>query len=66
MKNYLAARFADRATHKAILFLLAAALSLTCISSAAAQKEKKKKADKTPPADTAKLVSSLPDEQQID
>ena len=66
MKNYLAARFADRATHKAILFLLTAALSLTCISTAAAQKEKKKKAHKTPPADTAKLVSSLPDEQQID
>ena len=66
MKNYLATCFADRATHKAMLFLLTAALSLTCISPAAAQKEKKKKADKTPPVDTAKLVSSLPDEQQID
>lgn len=66
MKNYLATRFADRATRKAILFLLTAALSLTGISPAAVQKEKKKKPDKTPPADSAKLVSSLPDEQQID
>jgi ketosteroid isomerase-like protein len=66
MKNYAATRFAVRTTNMAILLLLAVALSLTCISPAAGQKEKKKKPDKTPPADTAKLVSSLPDEQQID
>jgi ketosteroid isomerase-like protein len=66
MKNCLATRFADQTTHKAIRFLLAAALALTCISSVAAQKEKKKKPDNTAPADSAKLLSSMTDEQQID
>ncbi len=66
MKNYVATRFADRATHKAILFLLAAGLALTCISPAAAQKEKKKKPDNTALADSAKLLNSMTDEQQID
>ncbi len=66
MKNYVATRFADRATHKAILGLLVAALALTCISPAAAQKEKKKKLDNTALADSAKLLSAMTDEQQID
>jgi ketosteroid isomerase-like protein len=66
MKKYLATRFADRTTHKAILFLLTAILALTCLSPAAAQKEKKKKPDNTAPADSAKLLSAMTDEQQID
>ncbi len=66
MKNYVATRFADRTTHKAIRFFLAAALALICISPAAAQKEKKKKPDNSVTADSAKLLSSLTDEQQID
>ena len=65
MKKYLATRFAGRTTHKAMLFLLSAVLALTCIS-AAAQKEKKKKPDNNTTADSAKLLSSLTDEQQID
>lgn len=66
MKKHLATRFVGRAAHQAILVLAAAALCLTCISPLAAQKDKKKKPDNTPPADSAILVSSLPDEQQID
>ena len=66
MKNYVATRFGDRATHKATRGLLAAALTLICISPAAAQKEKKKKPDNSATADSAKLLSSLTDEQQID
>jgi ketosteroid isomerase-like protein len=66
MKKHLATRFVVGTAHKAILFLAATALCLTCISPVAAQKDKKKKPDNTPPADSAMLVSSLPDEQQID
>ena len=49
------------------LLLLIAALLLLCASPAAAQKDKKKKKDApTADADTASVVSSLSDEQQID
>lgn len=66
MKKYFATRFAGRAIQKTLLAFLAAALSLTCVSTAAAQKEKKQKKDKTPPADTSKPLIPMSDEQQID
>jgi ketosteroid isomerase-like protein len=66
MKNYFLTRFADRTTHRGLLFSVATALVLTFVSPAAAQKEKKKKPDNTVPSDGAKLLSSMTDEQQID
>src|SRR5260370_14989102 len=58
--------FAERRAHKRVCGLLGAALCLKGISPAAAQKEKKKKLDNTALADSAKLLSSMTDEQQID
>jgi ketosteroid isomerase-like protein len=66
MKKHLAARFADRTLHKVFLFLVAAALSLACVSPATAQKEKKKKKETPPPADSSNTIVPLTDEQQID
>jgi ketosteroid isomerase-like protein len=51
---------------KAMMFLLAAGLLLTNISSATAQKDKKKKKDETKTTDSSKTIASLSDEQQID
>lgn len=65
MKKHLATRLVTGAAQRVILFMAATALCLTCVSPASAQKDKKKKPD-TPPADSAMLVSSLPDEQQVD
>jgi ketosteroid isomerase-like protein len=66
MKNHLAASFGSRTIHKIFLFLIAAALSLACVSNAAAQKEKKKKNEPPPPADSSNTLVAMSDEQQID
>ena len=66
MKSHFATRFAAQTIHTVFLFLLAAALFLTCASPAAAQKEKKKKKDNTPPADSSNTLIPMPDEQAID
>jgi len=65
MKKYLVIRSGARIFHATFLFLLAAALFLTCASPAAAQKEKKKKKDNTLHG-RFQHDDSLPDEQQID
>jgi len=49
-----------------VLFLLASAISLTCVSLAAAQKEKKKKPDTSQSTDSSKMLVPMTDEQQID
>jgi ketosteroid isomerase-like protein len=66
MKKYFATRFSGQTIQTVFLFLLAAALFLTCISPAAAQKEKKKKKDHTPPTDSSNTLIPMLDEQQID
>ncbi len=66
MKKYFATRFSCQTIHTVFLFLLAAALFLTCVSPAAAQKEKKKKKDNTPPTDSSNTLIPMLDEQQID
>jgi ketosteroid isomerase-like protein len=66
MKNYLGARFANLSIHRVFLFLLAAALFLSCASPAAAQKDKKKKKDTTPPTDSSNTLIPMSDDQQID
>jgi ketosteroid isomerase-like protein len=66
MNKYFATRFSGQTIHTVFLFLLAAALFLTCVSPAAAQKEKKKKKDNTPPTDSSNTLIPMLDEQQID
>ncbi len=66
MKKHLATGFVDGAIFKVFLFLVAAALFLTCALPAAAQKEKKKKKNETPSADSSNMIVPLTDEQQID
>jgi ketosteroid isomerase-like protein len=64
MKKYFRIQFFAKSIPTLFLFLLAAALLITCVSPAAAQKDKKKKKDA--PADSSDAMSSLPDEQQIE
>ena len=66
MKKYSVICPAARIFQTTILWLLAAALFLTCASPAAAQKEKKKKKDAAPATDTSNTMIPMPDEQQID
>jgi ketosteroid isomerase-like protein len=64
MSKYHGTRYAPRNHRNVILFLLAFALSLSCVSPASGQKEKKKK--KTDSSSNSKSLVSLTDEQQID
>jgi ketosteroid isomerase-like protein len=66
MKNHSSVRLASRIFQKTFLFMIAAALLLTCALPAAGQKDKKKKKDNVPPADSSNMLIPLSDEQQID
>ena len=64
MKNHLTTSFISRTTQKVFPLLVAAALSLTCVSNATAQK--KKKNEPPPQVDSSNTIVPLGDEQQID
>jgi ketosteroid isomerase-like protein len=64
MKNHLTTSFVNRTIQKVFPLLVAAALSLTCVSKTAAQK--KKKNEPPPPVDSSNTIVPLGDEQQID
>lgn len=67
MKNHLTNSHTRKILQSFSLLLLCAALFLFCASPAAAQKDKKKKKDTaSSDADTASVVASMPDEQQIE
>lgn len=66
MRNNHGTCFAGRMARRIVLFLLASAISLTCVSLAAAQKEKKKKPDTSQSTDSSKMLVPMTDEQQID
>jgi ketosteroid isomerase-like protein len=66
MRKLYETKLGTRAVREFVLLLLAAALSLTCVSPASAQKDKKKKLDPTTSTENAKSVVPMTDEQQID
>jgi len=66
MRNHHGTCLAGRMARKIVLFLLASAISLTCVSAAAAQKEKKKKPDTSQSTGSSKMLVPMTDEQQID